>query len=97
MQLLRHLKLFPNLLVGHSFGGKVILSMVEQFGNKLPRPVTAFVLDTVPGDVNAGVLSDGQVVDHPRDLIHALLKMPTPLPSRQAAVEALQVCCSASL
>ena len=90
LQLLRHLKLFPTMLVGHSFGGKVILSMVEQFGANLPRPVTAWVLDTVPGNVNAGILSDGRVVDHPRELIQTLMRMPTPLTSRQAAVEMLQ-------
>jgi pimeloyl-ACP methyl ester carboxylesterase len=93
LQLLRHLRLFPTMLVGHSFGGKVILSMIEQFGANLPKPVTAWVLDTVPGHVNAGVLAadGGMITDHPRDLIDALLRMPTPLPSRQAAVEALQV------
>ena len=90
LQLLRHLRLFPHMLVGHSFGGKVVLSMVEQFGRNLPRPISAWVLDTVPGIVNAGVVRQGQVSDHPRQLIQALLRMPTPLPSRQAAVEALQ-------
>jgi pimeloyl-ACP methyl ester carboxylesterase len=39
LALLRHLKLFPNSLIGHSFGGKVVMSMVQQFGARLPRPV----------------------------------------------------------
>ena len=90
LRLLRHLRLFPTMLVGHSFGGKVVLSMVEQFGANLPKPVTAWVLDTVPGEVQAGVLTDGRIVDHPRDLIRALQGMPTPVPSRQHAVAALQ-------
>jgi pimeloyl-ACP methyl ester carboxylesterase len=90
LQLLRHLCLFPTMLVGHSFGGKVVLSMVEQFGSNLPKPVTAWVLDTVPGEVSAGVLSDGRIIDHPRDLIQELLKMPTPVPSRAFVVDALQ-------
>ena len=44
LTLLGQLKLFPEVLVGHSFGGKVVMSMVEQFGrlgSRLPRPVQA--------------------------------------------------------
>ena len=42
LALLRQLRLFPEVLVGHSFGGKVVMSMAEQFGSiasRLPRPV----------------------------------------------------------
>lgn len=42
LELLRHLKLFPEVLIGHSFGGKVVMSMADQFGRigpRLPRPV----------------------------------------------------------
>ncbi len=42
LNLLRHLRLFPEALVGHSFGGKVVMSMADQFGRigpRLPRPV----------------------------------------------------------
>lgn len=42
LDLLRHLKLFPEVLIGHSFGGKVVMSMADQFGRigpRLPRPV----------------------------------------------------------
>lgn len=42
LALLRQLKLFPEVLAGHSFGGKVVMSMAEQFGHiasRLPRPV----------------------------------------------------------
>jgi pimeloyl-ACP methyl ester carboxylesterase len=90
LRLLRHLRLFPTMLVGHSFGGKVVLSMIEQFGPNLPKPVTAWVLDTVPGRVQAGFLADGRIVDHPRDLIRNLRAMPTPIPSRHYVVDALQ-------
>lgn len=59
LQLLSQLKLFPEVLIGHSFGGKVVLSMGEQFGasgNRLPRPVQvshpsgtwAYCLNTLP-------------------------------------------------
>ena len=42
LRLLSQLKLFPEVLIGHSFGGKVVMSMGEQFGGsgkRLPRPV----------------------------------------------------------
>ena len=39
LQLLQRLKLFPHSLIGHSFGGKVVMQMVQQFGQRLPRPV----------------------------------------------------------
>ena len=44
LTLLGQLKLFPEVLIGHSFGGKVVMSMVDQFGrigSRLPRPVQA--------------------------------------------------------
>lgn len=39
LNLLRELRMFPHMLVGHSFGGKVVMSMAHQFGLRLPRPV----------------------------------------------------------
>jgi pimeloyl-ACP methyl ester carboxylesterase len=42
LDLLRELRLFPEALIGHSFGGKVVMSMADQFGRigpRLPRPV----------------------------------------------------------
>lgn len=39
LHLLRELRMFPNMLVGHSFGGKVVMSMAHQFASRLPRPV----------------------------------------------------------
>lgn len=39
LALLRTLRIFPYVLVGHSFGGKVVMSMCQQFGPKLPRAV----------------------------------------------------------
>lgn len=41
-RLLAALKLFPEVLIGHSFGGKCVLSIVQQFSRmatRLPRPV----------------------------------------------------------
>lgn len=42
LSLLSQLRLFPQVLAGHSFGGKVVMSMAEQFSSltsHLPRPV----------------------------------------------------------
>ncbi|CAH8282632.1 unnamed protein product [Eruca vesicaria subsp. sativa] len=73
LKLVSQLKLTPRVLVGHSFGGKVVLSMVEQAAKPLPRPVRAWVLDATPGKVRAG----GDREDHPRELISFLRTLPT--------------------
>ena len=80
---LNKLKLYPNTLLGHSFGGKVAMSMVHQFGKRLPRPVQGGVLDTVPGDVWA---TSG---DHPRDTINYCQTIPIPIASRKHLVDSL--------
>jgi pimeloyl-ACP methyl ester carboxylesterase len=83
LDVLNHLKIYPHTLLGHSFGGKVAMSMVHQFGRQLPRPVQVWVLDTVPGDVwcEAG--------DHPRDTITFARTIPMPIATRRALVDAL--------
>jgi len=87
LQLLKSLNLFPKMLIGHSFGGKVVMKMVDQFGSKaLPRPVQVWVLDTVPGDVRAAP----DVADHPRTLIDTLLQVPLPIRSPNLLVEGLR-------
>ncbi|KAH9566970.1 hypothetical protein CY35_03G004500 [Sphagnum magellanicum] len=43
LQLMGQLKLTPRVLIGHSFGGKVALSMVDQAAKPLARPVRAAV------------------------------------------------------
>jgi len=83
LQVLNHLKIYPHTLLGHSFGGKVAMSMVHQFGKQLPRPVQVWVLDTVPGDVwcEAG--------DHPRDTIAHARTIRMPIATRKALVDSL--------
>jgi pimeloyl-ACP methyl ester carboxylesterase len=82
LALLASLKLFPEVLVGHSFGGKVVMSMAAQFGGggvALPRPVHVWVLDALPGAVRG----DGpDAADHPARLVDTLRSLPLPLPSR---------------
>ncbi|KFK32034.1 hypothetical protein AALP_AA6G191500 [Arabis alpina] len=85
LKLVGQLKLTPRVLVGHSFGGKVVLSMVEQAAKPLPRPVRAWVLDATPGKVRAG--GDGE--DHPRELISFLRKLPKVVLSKREISNAL--------
>ncbi|KAK3010592.1 hypothetical protein RJ639_012789 [Escallonia herrerae] len=76
LNLLGQLRLTPRVVVGHSFGGKVALSMVEQAAKPLARPVRVWVLDATPGKVRAG--GDGD--DHPAELISFLSKLPKERP-----------------
>ena len=83
LHVLNHLKIYPHTLLGHSFGGKVAMSMVHQFGRQLPRPVQVWVLDTVPGDV----WCEGG--DHPRDTIDYARTIPMPIATRKDLVDSL--------
>lgn len=47
----------------------------------------AWVLDALPGEVRSGEMGNQ---DRPADLITALLRMPLPLPSRQALISRLE-------
>ena len=89
LALLRQLKLFPRVLIGHSFGGKVVMSMVAQFPARLPRPVQVWVLDCLPGEVRpaAGSTLTRSAGDDPERLIALLRSIPTPVVSRQAVVD----------
>lgn len=72
LNLVGRLRLTPRVLVGHSFGGKVALSMVDQASKPLARPVRVWSLDATPGKVRAG--ADGD--DHPAELISFLSTLP---------------------
>ncbi|KAK2967704.1 hypothetical protein RJ640_027744 [Escallonia rubra] len=85
LNLLGQLRLTPRVVVGHSFGGKVALSMVEQAAKPLARPVRVWVLDATPGKVRAG--GDGD--DHPAELISFLSKLPKEVSSKRDLVNAL--------
>ena len=90
LKLLSSLKLFPEMLIGHSFGGKVVMSMAHQFGEstrRLPRPVQVWVLDALPGEVRSGEM--GQT-DRPADLISTLLTMPLPIRDRPSLISYLE-------
>ncbi|EEF34353.1 catalytic, putative [Ricinus communis] len=85
LKLVAQLRITPRILIGHSFGGKVVLSMVEQAAKPLARPVRAWVLDATPGKVRTG--GDGE--DHPEELISFLRKLPKEVSSKQEVVNAL--------
>ncbi|KQK10944.1 hypothetical protein BRADI_2g57190v3 [Brachypodium distachyon] len=85
LKLISQLRLSPRVLVGHSFGGKVALSMVEQAAKPLPRPVRVWVLDSTPGKVRAGLDKE----DHPAELIEFLRRMPVQVKSKKEVVDAL--------
>ncbi|XP_052203658.1 uncharacterized protein LOC127808948 isoform X6 [Diospyros lotus] len=82
---LEQLRLSPRVIVGHSFGGKVALSMVDQVAKPLARPVRVWVLDATPGKVRAG--RDGE--DHPAELISFLSTIPKEVASKRDVVDAL--------
>ncbi|KAG9136721.1 hypothetical protein Leryth_004496 [Lithospermum erythrorhizon] len=85
LKLVGRLRLTPRVLVGHSFGGKVALSMVEQAAKPLARPVRVWSLDATPGKVRAG--ADGD--DHPAELISFLSTLPNEVSSKREVVDAL--------
>ncbi|KAH7352098.1 hypothetical protein KP509_19G029800 [Ceratopteris richardii] len=88
LRLVGDLKLTPRVLIGHSFGGKVALSMVDQAAKPLARPVQLWILDATPGTVRAG----GNGEDHPAELIAALNEMPNEfqqVPSRRYVINTL--------
>ncbi|KAJ4826501.1 hypothetical protein Tsubulata_024817 [Turnera subulata] len=85
LKLVAQLRLTPRVLIGHSFGGKVVLSMIQQAAKPLARPVRAWVLDATPGKVRAG--GDGE--DHPAELISFLRKLPKEVSSKREIVNAL--------
>lgn len=86
LKLVAQLRVTPRVLVGHSFGGKVALSMVDQAAKPLARPVRVWVLDSTPGKVHAG--GDGE--DHPAELIDFLSRMPKQVSSKKEVVQALE-------
>ncbi|RHN53475.1 putative palmitoyl-CoA hydrolase [Medicago truncatula] len=85
LKLVRELRITPRVLVGHSFGGKVVLSMVDQAAKPLARPVRAWILDATPGKVRAG--GDGE--DHPAELISLLSTLPKEVSSKKDILKAL--------
>lgn len=80
--LARHLGQAPEVVVGHSFGGKVTLAYVERHGDGLEQ---AWVLDASPEPWSAADAASNDV----SRVIAALGTVPTPLARRDDVVEHL--------
>lgn len=82
--LTRHLGVTPTVAVGHSFGGKVVLS----YGDLAPvTPERVLVLDSSLGIERPA--EPGSTGDDVFRVIDGLRSLPNPIPSREALVEAL--------
>ena len=74
----------PDVVGGHSFGGKVALTYARRYG----RPPQTWVLDASPGRIDVSF-------DDPRThevvkVIASLEQLPTPLPSREALADRMR-------
>jgi pimeloyl-ACP methyl ester carboxylesterase len=81
----------PQLLIGHSFGGKVVLEYLKSSKEqKKAVPSDSWILDSIPFRYPnyAGQATDDQSVFK---VLNLLQKAPATFPTRNAAVEYLQV------
>jgi pimeloyl-ACP methyl ester carboxylesterase len=77
----------PDLMIGHSLGGKVLLELLEQLQQEgLQQPKQAWVLDSQPGKVSADFDQPSGVAR----VIHTISSIPLPVPSRQWLYQHLQ-------
>ncbi|KAL7247756.1 hypothetical protein ACSBR2_002626 [Camellia fascicularis] len=78
---------WPDVVLGHSMGGKVALQFAEScargdYGQSARLPKQLWVLDSVPGKVNTEN-SDGEV----EKVLQTLQSLPTSIPSRKWLVD----------
>lgn len=76
-RLAEHLGLWPEAVVGHSYGGKVALAYAEEAARP---PAQLWVLDSPPGLAPNGRADTSEV----GQVISALRQIPVPLPRRDA-------------
>ncbi|KAJ7294829.1 hypothetical protein O6H91_Y229100 [Diphasiastrum complanatum] len=77
----------PDVIIGHSLGGKVALDYVlnsaeNSYGDRVSLPKQAWILDSVPGDVHEDE-ADGEV----ERVLGTIRTLPLPIPSRRWLVE----------
>lgn len=87
-------ELEPRVLVGHSYGGKVVLealAMAESGATGAgPLPAQAWVLDAAPGAASDDAGSTAAAARDVFGVMDALATLPMPLPTRQALVAGLE-------
>ncbi len=83
-RLARHLERPVDLVIGHSFGGKVALSFATEHS---PATRAAWFLDTPPGPMTLGDAGTGR--DDLERVLGILETIPEPLPGRQEVAERL--------
>ncbi|KAH7287397.1 hypothetical protein KP509_32G054200 [Ceratopteris richardii] len=79
---------WPDVIIGHSLGGKVALEFAEscvngRFGHSAIYPTQVWVLDSVPGRID--IEQSGEV----ENVLKTIKYLPDPLPSRRWLVEHL--------
>ena len=75
----------PDVVVGHSLGGKVTLELLCQLaapGSPLAPPAQAWVLDAQPGAVPSWALAGGGATADVLRVLQQVASIPTPIPSR---------------
>lgn len=78
----------PELVVGHSFGGKVALVYGREYEVDSPALRGVWVLDAVPGPAPGG--ADRRGVHEVERVIADVRRVAVPVPSREALVERLR-------
>ncbi len=81
-RLAAHLGGPPELIMGHSFGGKVAMAYARDHGQALQQ---CWVLDTTPDAAPQASALDSEVLA----VVHALEDLPAPIPSREWLSETL--------
>jgi len=77
----------PDIVIGHSFGGKVAL---EYLRTASPKPDSVWLLDTMPGRAEESTFGAGGLVGGSMlSMLRALRELPQPLPSKQLVAEIL--------
>jgi esterase len=75
----------PSVVIGHSFGGKVVMSYLR---DRAPAGVVGFVLDAIPGPMRQTAFPSNS---DPVSILNVLRSMPTFAPTRDALRQPLNV------
>ena len=79
----------PNVLWGHSFGGKVVLSMLNSIENTDNLPTSAWVIDSQPGLVDLKGFENNTNVHSVESIINIVSKLNTPFKNKDDVMQQL--------